>query len=122
MALPVIDRLKDAINTHDIDALTGCFALDFVCTWPAHPSRSFTGRDQVRRNWEMMFQARPDIQAAVNAHVRADDETWAEWEFLGTERDGSRFDQRGVIIVVVEGDVITEARFYMEPVDVPSAQ
>jgi uncharacterized protein YndB with AHSA1/START domain len=69
----------------------------------------------------MLFQACPDMRAAVTAQVRADDEVWGEWEFTGTGRDGSRFHQRGVIIVVVEGDVITRARFYMEPVDAPSA-
>jgi len=117
----VIDRLTDAINAHDLDALAGCFAPGFVCTWPAHPSRSFTGRDQVRRNWEMLFQACPDLRAAMTAHVRAGDAVWGEWEFAGTQRNGSPFHQLGVIIVAAEGELISRARFYMEPVDAPSA-
>jgi hypothetical protein len=36
---------------HDIDALTACFASSFANDWPAHPARSFTGADQVRRNY-----------------------------------------------------------------------
>lgn len=119
MALAVVDRLVDAINNHDIDALTGCFAPDFENVWPAHPARSFTGRDQVRRNWETMFRSRPNIKALVAAQARTGDEIWAEWEFAGTEHDGTRWHQRGVIIVVTDGDVIARARFYMEPVDAP---
>lgn len=67
MTLAVLDRLADAINQHDIDALTACFAPDFENVWPAHPARSFTGRDQVRRNWEMIFRHRPDIAATISA-------------------------------------------------------
>ena len=122
MALRVINRLVEAMNRHDIDALVACFAPDYVNVWPVHPGRSFTGRDQVRRNWEMMFKARPDLKVTVSAHAHVDDEDWAEWEFVGTERDGSLFHQRGVIISVVEGDVITRTRFYMEPVDAPTPQ
>ena len=122
MALPVLDRLLDAINSHDLDAMIACFAPGYVNSWPAHPARSFTGRDQVRRNWEMMFAARPDIKATVTGRAQAGDEIWAEWEFTGTERDGGEFHQRGVIIVVVDGDVIAGTRFYMEPVDVALAQ
>ncbi|WUV53224.1 nuclear transport factor 2 family protein [Amycolatopsis sp. NBC_01480] len=55
MTLPVADRLADAINRHDLDALTACFAPVYESTFPAHPSRSFTGRDQVRRNWETLL-------------------------------------------------------------------
>lgn len=122
MTAPVIDRLIDAINTHDIDALLNCFPPDYVNTWPAHPDRSFTGLDPVRRTWEMMFQARPDITAKVTAHARAGDEIWAEWEFLGTEHDGAPFHQRGVIITTINHDLIARTRFYMEPVDTPQAR
>jgi ketosteroid isomerase-like protein len=120
MTAPVIDRLIDAINQHDLDAMTECFAPDFTNVWPVHPVRSFTGRDHLRSNWEGMFEARPDIKATVGAQAKAGNEAWGEWEFEGTERDGGRFHQRGVIIVVTEGDVITEARFYLEPVDAPA--
>lgn len=121
MTLPVMDRLIDAINRHDLDAMTACFAPQFENFWPAHPARAFTGRDQVRRNWATMFATRPDIKATVAAQTRAGNEIWAEWDFAGTEADGTEFHQRGVIIIVVDGDEITQARFYMEPVDAPLA-
>lgn len=120
MTLPVIERLIDAINQHDLDAMTECFAPDFMNAWPVHPVRSFTGRDHLRSNWEAMFAARPDIRATIGAQAMAGTEAWGEWEFEGTELDGSRFHQRGVIIVVIDGDVIAEARFYLEPVETPA--
>src|SRR5437879_1242385 len=48
--LALATRLGDAVNRHDLDAMVGCFALDFVNETPAHPARSFRGRDQVRND------------------------------------------------------------------------
>jgi SnoaL-like domain len=39
--LPVVARLIEAANAHDLDALTDCFAPDFVNETPAHPERNF---------------------------------------------------------------------------------
>ena len=109
-----IDRLIDAINAHDLDALTACFAPGYSVTWPAHPARSFTGRENVRRTWTAIFEAHPTVTASATPRVCNGDEVWAEWEF---KSQGSQpFWQRGVIIAVVHGDVIGSARFYMEPV------
>jgi len=36
MALRVINRLVEAMNKHDIDALVACFATDYVNVWPVH--------------------------------------------------------------------------------------
>jgi ketosteroid isomerase-like protein len=122
MTHPAIDRMTDAINQHDLDALTACFAPVYESTFPAHPARSFTGRDQVRRNWETIFATFPDIKATVTGRARTGDEVWAEWEFDGTGPNGTRFHQRGVIVMVVEGGLIARTRFYMEPVDAPQAR
>ena len=39
MATPVSDRLRDAMNGHDIDAFVGCFTPDYRSVQPAHPER-----------------------------------------------------------------------------------
>lgn len=117
----VLERLTDAINGHDIDRLVGCFAPDFTNTWPVHPARGFTGSDKVRANWTMMFDDRPDITATIVNQVTSGEETWGEWEFAGTyaggDLAGTTWHQRGVIVVAARDDLITEARFYMEPVE-----
>jgi SnoaL-like polyketide cyclase. len=111
----LVERLRRAVNEHDLEALTSCFALDYRNETPAHPARGFQGRSQVRRNWEQIFAAVPDITVEVRSI--ADRETvWSEWEMRGTRRDGSPHLMRGVVIFGVDQGEATWARFYLEPV------
>jgi hypothetical protein len=110
-------RLRDATNAHDIDAIVACFAADYRNETPAHPARSFLGRDQVRRNWVQILAAIPDLTTAIVGSASADDTVWTEWEHRGTRPDGSAHLLRGVIILTVIGDLIGSARFFLEPVD-----
>ena len=112
----VLDRLERATNAHDLNALVSCFAADYRNDTPAHPERSFTGRDQVRRNWEQIFAAIPDITAKVQHSAVNHDEVWSEWEHRGTRQDGSAHLMRGVIIFGLANELLTWARFYLEPV------
>lgn len=113
----LVDRLLDATNNHDIDALAGCFAPEFINETPTHPTRSFTGRAQVRRNWEQIFAGVPDLKARIVRRVIDGDTAWTEWEMSGTRRDGSAHLMRGVGIFGVEGDEFGWIRFYLEPVE-----
>ncbi len=45
------------------------------------------------------------------------DGVWTEWEMHGTRRDGQSHRMRGVVIFGIAGEEITDARFYLEPVD-----
>lgn len=111
----MVQRLAGAVNDHDLEALSSCFATNYRNETPAHPARGFQGRTQVRKNWEQIFAAVPDI--TVQIRWIADEETaWSEWEMKGTRRDGSPHLMRGVVIFGVEGDEATWARFYLEPV------
>ena len=113
----VVDRLCDATNRHDLDARAACFAVEYRNETPTHPARSFVGRAQVRRNWEQLFGAMPDLNATISACVVAGAAVWTEWEMRGTRPDGQAHLMRGVIVFGVRDDEITEARFYLEPVD-----
>src|SRR4051794_31566605 len=113
----VVERLIDAVNDHDIERLTGCFADDYANETPAHPARGFRGRDQVRRNWEQIFAFVPDVHATVLRTASVDDTVWSEWEMRGTRRDGSAHRMAGVVLFGVENAVARWARFYLEPVD-----
>jgi ketosteroid isomerase-like protein len=115
-AAAVQARLERAAHARDVNALVACFAPDYRNDTPAHPERSFTGREQVGRNWEQIFAAIPDLtvkvlRSAVNGH-----EVWSEWEHSGTRRDGSTHLMRGVVIFGVANGLLTWARFYLEPV------
>ena len=113
----MIERLVQAANDHDLDALVACFAEDYENETPAHPARGFRGRSQVRRNWEQIFAFVPDLRCAVTRSATDADVVWTEWEMTGTRRDGSAHCMRGVVIFGVRDDVAQWARFYLEPVD-----
>jgi ketosteroid isomerase-like protein len=112
----VLARLERATNAHDVDAVVACFAPDYRNDTPAHPERSFTGRDQVRRNWEQIFTAVPDLTATVLRSAVNGGEVWSEWEHRGTRRDGSGHVMRGVVIFGLASGLLVWARFYLEPV------
>jgi ketosteroid isomerase-like protein len=115
--LAIADRLRDAVNRHDLDALVRCFAPNFVNETPVHPSRSFRGRDQVRKNWAEIFAAVPDLDADMVGCVSQGDTVWTEWEMRGTRLDGGHHLMRGVSIFEVVDDSFASVRFYLEPVE-----
>jgi hypothetical protein len=113
----VLGRLLHATNAHDLDAIVGCFAPAYRNDTPVHPARGFTGRDQVRRNWDQILGFVPDIHATLLRWSAQDGVVWSEWEQRGTRRDGTPHVMRGVIIFGVQDDAIAWARFYLEPVE-----
>jgi hypothetical protein len=113
----VVDRIVQATNVHDLDALVACFAETYVNETPVHPARGFHGREQVRRNWTQIFASVPDLRAQVVNQAIAANSVWTEWEMSGTRGDGAKFLMRGVIIFGVGDKGVESARFYLEPVD-----
>jgi ketosteroid isomerase-like protein len=114
--LAVVHRLQAATNAHDLDALVDCFTADYLSEIPLHPSRSFRGGDQVRRNWAQILAGVPDLHSKLVREAVDGDVVWTEWEWTGTRRDGAPHLMRGTTIIGVEGERIAWARFYMEPV------
>lgn len=117
MSTSPVQRLIDATNRHDLEALVDCFAPDFVNETPAHPARSFTGTDQVRRNWAQIFAGVPDVQTRVLRQATDGDTCWTELEMSGTRLDGAPHLMRGVAIFGVEDGRFGWIRFYLEPVE-----
>lgn len=112
----IVERLRLATNAHDLDALVSCFTPGYRNETPAHPERGFSGRDQVRKNWEQIFSAIPDVRTEVLRCAVDGDTVWSEWEHRGTRPDGSQHVMRGVVIFGVEDGLAAWARFYLEPV------
>lgn len=115
-AVGVVERLRLATNAHDLEALVACFAPGYRNETPAHPERGFNGRDQVRKNWEQIFTAIPDVKTEVLRCAVDGNTVWSEWEHRGTRPDGSQHVMRGVVIFGVEDGLAAWARFYLEPV------
>jgi SnoaL-like domain len=114
--LSVIERIREATNRHDLDALANCFAADYASAFPTHPERAVGGREQLRRTWAQIFQAVPNIQSELLRWATHATTIWAEWEWHGTFATGALFLQRGVTIHGVEHGVTAWVRLYMEPV------
>ncbi|MBA2362288.1 MAG: nuclear transport factor 2 family protein [Chloroflexia bacterium] len=114
--LVVIERIRQAINRRDLDALAECFDANYRSEFPAHPDRAFGGHDQMRANWGRIFRTVPDIEAVVLSTATDAGTVWVEWEWTGTYADSSPFLHRGVTIQGVRGDRTEWVRLYMEPV------
>jgi ketosteroid isomerase-like protein len=111
-----IERIREATNLHDLDALAACFTPDYQSTFPVHPDRAFHGRDQLRSNWAQIFHAVPDIHTELLRWATDDATIWAEWEWTGTLASGGPFLHRGVTIHGVDQGQTQWVRLYMEPV------
>ncbi|HEV8467970.1 MAG TPA: nuclear transport factor 2 family protein [Candidatus Limnocylindria bacterium] len=113
----VFERLVEAQNAHDIDALVACFAQDYSSEQPAHPDRAFTGNAQVRKNWSSIFASVPDFHAELRDAAVGGDTVWGEFEWRGKRRDGSVLHSRGVIIGTVREGKLAAARLFMSDVE-----
>jgi ketosteroid isomerase-like protein len=113
----MVDRLLAATNAHDVEALVDCFAPDYVNETPAHPSRGFHGREQVRANWTQIFGGVGDLRAEVVRRAVDGDLAWVEWDMRGTRRDGTAHAMAGVTVFRVVDGRAAWASFYLEPVD-----
>jgi hypothetical protein len=108
----VVERLREALNRHDPDAMLECFDPDYRSEQPAHPNRGFGGKDQVHKNWSGMFESFPDFHAEVIRQSTEGDTSWSEWHWTATG-----LHMAGVIVMGIKDDRISWARLYMEPVE-----
>lgn len=114
--MDVIERLVDAMNDHDPDAVADFVTEDYRSEAPLHPARDFTGREQVRRNWTALFESTPDLTVELLRSAVEGDVVWTETHLYGEQTDGSSLDMRGVSIWGIRGDRIEWGRIYFEPV------
>jgi ketosteroid isomerase-like protein len=121
--IDVLESLIAATNRRDLDSLVDQFADDVRSDTPAHPARSFVGRDQVRKNWQQILGAIGDLEATVAASSSGpgpkpgSETVWAEIAFDGHRPDGAPWRMRGVTVNEVVDGRIASLRFYLEPVD-----
>ena len=113
----VLKRQESALNAHDVDALADCFHENLVSENFVHPSQTFTGRDQVKRNWAQMIADVPDLRAELLGTAADGETVWGEWRIYGTRRDGELLDLRGVVISKVEDGRVRSSRRYLAPLD-----
>jgi hypothetical protein len=95
---PPIDRLIEAMNKHDADAMIHWLDPDYRSEQPLHPEPAFSGRDQVAKNWSLVFDEVPDLKVDLLRHAKAEGEVWTELRVYGQKLDGSPFEYRGIML------------------------
>jgi ketosteroid isomerase-like protein len=109
----VVERLRDAVNRHDLQALLECIDEDYRSEQPAHPNRGFGGKEQVCKNWSSIFESFPDFRAELLRYASDGDTMWSEWHW-----SAAGLNITGVTLFGVRADRIEWGRLYMEPVEV----
>jgi ketosteroid isomerase-like protein len=108
------ERLLEAMNAHDLEGHLACFNEDYRSEQPTHPTRTFHGREQVRKNWSAVYESIPDFRAELLRLVVAGDVEWGEWVWRGTKEDGTPLEDRGVTIMGIRDGRIAWGRLYFE--------
>lgn len=109
-------RLTAAQNAHDLEAMLACFHADYRSEQPLYPARTFTGVDQVRANWGALLEAIPDFHTDTLSTAADGDTVFSEVHWTGTKADGTRLDERGVIVMGVRDDRVAWGRLYVDEV------
>jgi ketosteroid isomerase-like protein len=112
-----VDRLIEATNKHDTDAMMDCLHQDYRSEQPLHPEAAFSGREQVGKNWSLMFDEVPNLTMDVLRSATAGDEVWTELRVHGQKTDGSPFEYRGITVWGVRDDRIAWGRLFFETVE-----
>jgi ketosteroid isomerase-like protein len=115
----VFERMIQAANRHDLEAMVACFAPDFRSEQPFYPERNFTGQAGVRKNWSFFFSTIPDFQVEVLSEAVEGDIVWAELNYHGTQVDGKKHLTRGVTIAGIQGEQIVWAKLYIVTIQEP---
>jgi steroid delta-isomerase-like uncharacterized protein len=93
-----LERVLEAFNRHDLDAIMSHFADDCVFESPRGPDawgRRFVGKSEVRSGLAARFEGIPDVQYSDDDHFVSGDRGVSEWTLTGTTVDGERIEVRG---------------------------
>lgn len=94
-----LKAFNKAWNDHDIEALMSFMAEDcafYAVGGPDLQGRTFVGREQVRKGFELAWKNFPDAQWLDGEHFVSGDRGVSESTFVGTRADGARIEARMV--------------------------
>jgi ketosteroid isomerase-like protein len=113
----LLEKMRAALDAHDLDAFVEFFRDDYVGERPRHPGARISSREDVRNNWAEVISDVPDLRVDVPAAIQDGDRIWSEWRAYGTARSGATLELRGVIIFGIQDDLVAWSRMYVEPVE-----
>ena len=93
-----MQRLLDAFNRHDLDAIMELFDEEATLDMPRGPhpwGQRFLGKAQVREGLAGRFKGLPDVHYANDRHFVSGNMGFSEWTLTGTTPTGARIEVRG---------------------------
>jgi ketosteroid isomerase-like protein len=120
VTIETLQRLVDAFNAHDLDAVMSFFVDDPVLELPRGPhpwGQRFKGREAVRAGLAGRFAGLPDVHYGEDRHWVAGDRGCSEWLVTGTTPQGERVEARGCDLFEFEGDKIARKDSYWKLVE-----
>jgi ketosteroid isomerase-like protein len=115
--LELLERMRAALDAHDLDTFVEFFRDDYVGERPRHPGSKISTREDVRANWAEVISDVHDLRIDVPAAVQDGNTIWSEWRAYGTARSGAMLELRGVIIFGIQDGLVAWSRMYLEPVE-----
>jgi ketosteroid isomerase-like protein len=118
--IETLQRLVDAFNAHDLDAVMSFFTDDAVLEMPRGRIRGdggSRGREEVRSGLASRFAGIPDVHYGDDRHWVSDDRGCSEWLLTGTSTQGDRLEVRGCDLFEFKGDKIARKDSYWKLVE-----
>ena len=122
LTVETLERLVDAFNAHEIDAVMSFFADDCVLEMPRGPDpwgRRLEGRQRVREGLASRFAGIPDVHYGDDRHWLAGDRGCSEWLLTGTSAEGEKIEVRGCDLFEFSGRKIVRKDSYWKIVEKP---
>ena len=98
VTVETLEKIADAFNRHDLDAIMEFFAEDSILETPRGPhpwGQRFVGKAQVREGLAARFAGIPDVHYGDDRHWVCGDRGVSEWTLTGTTTSGVRLEVRG---------------------------
>jgi taurine dehydrogenase small subunit len=116
----ILERLLDAYNRHDADAVASFFTEDAVFVAPAGPGpdgKHFVGREEIRAATAARFEVSPDVHWEPESHIVTPTRGASSWIVSWTASDGSSVEKRGCDLFDIRGDELSRKDSFFK--DVP---
>ena len=113
----LVERMRAALEAHDLDTFVSFFHEDYVGERPRHPDAPPSNRDEVRSNWTEVIGDVPDLRVEIPAATQDGDTIWSEWRVYGNSHSGAMLELRGVFIFGLRDGRIGWSRMYFDPVE-----
>ena len=113
--LEAVNRLNDAFNRQDLDALMDTFSEDcvFENSTPRPDGGRFAGQAEVRAFWDKWFAGNPGAKFESEEVIVTGDRCVVRWVYRKI-RDGEPWHLRGVDVFRVRDGKVTEKLAYVK--------